>query len=177
MGTTAVLNARWIVPCGMPLLSSNAAIVLPAPYARSNPLTCWSSSARLRTTTFRLMMPAGTLGHIYVQAKRNKIPRETIQAFVGAFHGFGATRGVFLTASAFTSGAIEYARSVPSRVILIDGRRLVGLMIKHCVGVQVRQIYSPAENNADFFSFLDLPADPLATMSLQTGQYCSVARR
>ena len=95
------------------------------------------------------------LDRIYVQAKRykegNNISRETIQAFVGALHGFGATRGVFLTTSAFTSGAIEYARSVQSRVILIDRRRLVGLMIKYRVGVQVRQTYASVEIDADFF--------------------------
>jgi restriction system protein len=65
-----------------------------------------------------------------MQAKRykdgNNVARETIQAFLGALHGFGATRGDFLTTSAFTTGAIEYAKNVPSRVILIDGRRLVG---------------------------------------------------
>jgi restriction system protein len=95
------------------------------------------------------------LDRIYVQAKRykdgNNIARETIQAFVGALHGFGATRGVFLTTSAFTAGAIEYAKNVQSRVILIDGRRLVGLMIKYRVGVQVRQTYTSVEIDADFF--------------------------
>ena len=95
------------------------------------------------------------LDRIYVQAKRykdgNNIGRETIQAFVGALHGFGATRGVFLTTSAFTPGAIEYARNVQSRVILIDGLRLVGLMIKYRVGVQVQRTYTTVEIDADFF--------------------------
>jgi restriction system protein len=95
------------------------------------------------------------LDRIYVQAKRykagNNISRETIQAFVGALHGFGATRGVFLTTSAFTPGASEYANNVQSRVILIDGQRLVGLMIKYRVGVQVRQTYTSVEIDADFF--------------------------
>lgn len=95
------------------------------------------------------------LDRIYVQAKRykdgNNIGRETIQAFVGALHGFGATRGVFLTTSAFTPGAADYAKNVQSRVILIDGRRLVSLMIKYRVGVQVRQTYTAVEIDADFF--------------------------
>jgi restriction system protein len=95
------------------------------------------------------------LDRIYVQAKRykagNNISRETIQAFVGALHGFGATRGVFLTTSAFTPGAITYAENVSSRVILIDGQRLVALMIKYRVGVQVKQTYTTVEIDADFF--------------------------
>ena len=95
------------------------------------------------------------LDRIYVQAKRykegNNIGREMIQAFVGALHGFKATRGVFLTTSAFTPGAIEYARNVQSSVILIDGQRLVGLMIKYRVGVQVQRTYTTVEIDADFF--------------------------
>jgi restriction system protein len=95
------------------------------------------------------------LDRIYVQAKRykagNNISRESIQAFVGALHGFGASRGVFITTSAFTQFATSYAENVPSRVILIDGERLVALMIKYRVGVQVKQTYTVVEIDADFF--------------------------
>jgi restriction system protein len=95
------------------------------------------------------------LDRIYVQAKRyadgNTVGREAIQAFVGALHGVGASRGVFITTSAFTSGARDYVKAVPSRVILIDGVRLVGLMIKYRVGVQVRQSYDIVELDEDFF--------------------------
>ncbi|WP_285042850.1 restriction endonuclease [Plantibacter sp. LMC-P-059a] len=95
------------------------------------------------------------LERIYVQAKRykagNNISRETIQAFVGALHGFGASRGVFLTTSAFTPSATTYADAVPSRIILIDGERLVDLMIKYRVGVQVKHVYHTVEIDADFF--------------------------
>ncbi|WLQ05675.1 restriction endonuclease [Arthrobacter oryzae] len=95
------------------------------------------------------------LDRIYVQAKRyadgNTVGREAIQAFVGALHGVGASRGVFITTSAFTSGARDYVKAVPSRVILIDGVRLVGLMIKYRVGVQVKQSYDIVELDEDFF--------------------------
>ncbi|WP_310889768.1 restriction endonuclease [Clavibacter capsici] len=95
------------------------------------------------------------LDRIYVQAKRyaagNNIGRETIQAFVGALAGFGATRGVFLTTSAFTTHAVSYADSLQARVILIDGQRLVSLMIKYRVGVQVTRTYSTVEIDSDFF--------------------------
>lgn len=95
------------------------------------------------------------LDRVYIQAKRykagNNISGETIQAFVGALHGFGATRGVFLTTSAFTPAAISYTSKVPSRVVLIDGARLIDLMIKYRVGVQVRETYTAVELDADFF--------------------------
>lgn len=95
------------------------------------------------------------LDQIYVQAKRygegNSVGREAIQAFVGALHGKGATKGIFITTSTFTSGAKEYASVVPSRPILIDGARLVKLMIKYRVGIQVKQIYDVVAVDEDFF--------------------------
>lgn len=95
------------------------------------------------------------LDQIYVQAKRyadgNTVGRETIQAFVGALQGRGTSRGVFITSSSFTRGAVEYAQLVPTRVILIDGARLAALMIKYRVGVQVQQTYHAVEIDEDFF--------------------------
>lgn len=95
------------------------------------------------------------LDQVYIQAKRyregNNVGRESIQAFVGALHGFGASRGVFLTTSAFTNGAVDYAQKVPSRVILIDSNRLVDLMIAYRVGVQEKQRFSAVEVDEDYF--------------------------
>jgi restriction system protein len=95
------------------------------------------------------------LDQIYVQAKRyaegNHVGREAIQAFIGALHGFSASRGVFITSSSFTRGAADYARSIPTRIILIDGPRLTDLMIKYRVGVQVSRSYDVVEVDEDFF--------------------------
>lgn len=48
------------------------------------------------------------LDQIYIQAKRyterNTVGREAIQAFVGALHGKGATKGIFIITSTFTAG-------------------------------------------------------------------------
>ncbi|WP_026544396.1 restriction endonuclease [Arthrobacter sp. 35/47] len=95
------------------------------------------------------------LDQIYIQAKRYKlgsnVGRETIQAFVGALHGAGASRGVFITTSSFTDHARTYAAGIPSRVILIDSVRLVNLMIKYRVGVQVKQTYDVVDLDEDYF--------------------------
>lgn len=77
--------------------------------------------------------------------------RPDIQAFVGALHGMGASRGIFITTSSFSPGAREYASSVSTRVILIDGERLAGLMIKYGIGVQTRDIFTVVEVDEDFF--------------------------
>ena len=95
------------------------------------------------------------LERVYVQAKRygkdNNVQRPDIQGFVGALHGVGANRGVFITTSRFSSGALEYAKSIGTRVVLIDGQRLTELMIKYGVGVQQRRVFTVVEVDEDYF--------------------------
>lgn len=95
------------------------------------------------------------LNRVYIQAKRygdgNTVGRPDLQAFVGALAG-KADSGVFMTTSRFSDGAREYARNVPTRVILIDGKRLTSLMIRYGVGVQVRETYTVVEIDEDFFA-------------------------
>lgn len=95
------------------------------------------------------------LSRIYVQAKRyaldTSVGRPEIQAFVGALHGNQAGHGVFITTARFSSGARNYAESVPTRVVLIDGKRMASLMIRFGVGVQVKQTLQVAEVDEDFF--------------------------
>lgn len=95
------------------------------------------------------------LSRIYVQAKRyaldGNVCRPEIQAFVGALHGQQANQGVFITTSRFSSGARQYADSVPTRVVLIDGPRLAALMIRYGVGVQVSRTVKIVEVDEDFF--------------------------
>lgn len=82
---------------------------------------------------------------------RSTIDRETIKALVGALHGVSATKGVFITTSAFTQHAKDYASGIPTRTILIDGNRLVSLMIKYRVGVQIERRYDVVDIDEDFF--------------------------
>lgn len=95
------------------------------------------------------------LSRIYVQAKRYaldaSVSRPEIQAFVGALHGNQANQGVFLTTARFSSGARQYAESIGTRVILIDGQRLASLMIRYGVGVQVKRTVHIVEIDEDFF--------------------------
>ena len=95
------------------------------------------------------------LRRVYIQAKRfaegNSVGRPDIQRFVGALTG-KADSGVFLTTSVFSDHAIEWARNLPVRVILVDGRRLADLMIKYSVGVQVSKTFEAVEVDEDFFS-------------------------
>lgn len=95
------------------------------------------------------------LSRVYIQAKRyadgNVVQRPDVQSFVGALSG-KADNGVFITTSRFSDGAKTYAESVPTRIILIDGKKLTELMIRYGVGVQTKETYKIVEVDEDFFA-------------------------
>lgn len=91
------------------------------------------------------------LEKVFVQAKRwqNPVGPESVQAFYGALEGRRANKGVFITTSSFTSGAIDFA-SLIEKVVLIDGPRLAELMIEYGVGVSHRLVKIP-RIDSDYF--------------------------
>lgn len=95
------------------------------------------------------------LSRVYIQAKRyardNGVGRPDVQGFVGALHG-RADSGVFITTSHLSQGARDYVASSPTRIVLIDGKRLTDLMIQFGVGVQASEIYTIVEIDEDFFA-------------------------
>jgi restriction system protein len=90
---------------------------------------------------------------IYIQAKRweNPVSRPEIQKFAGALQGKRAKKGIFITTSSFSRESHEFARSIDSKIILIDGERLAKLMIEHNVGVVVGQTYEIKRMDSDYF--------------------------
>lgn len=64
--------------------------------------------------------------------------RPEVQAFYGALAG-RKVRKVILTTSTFSRDAIEFAKQVGESIVLVDGVRLAGLMIRHGVGVDRRR--------------------------------------
>lgn len=96
------------------------------------------------------------LDRIYVQAKRygsgSVVGRPEVQGFVGSLVGLGANKGVFVTTSSFSKQALEYAKGLQQRVILIDGERLSELMIEFNVGVRTSRVVQIKRLDEDFFS-------------------------
>lgn len=92
---------------------------------------------------------------IYLQAKMWKtetsIGRPEIQKFVGALHGQRAKKGVFITTSSFSKGAIEYVKVIEPKVILIDGKTLTNLMIEFNVGTTTVESYQIKKIDLDYF--------------------------
>lgn len=90
---------------------------------------------------------------IYLQAKRweNIVGRPEIQKFAGALLGQNAKKGIFITTSSFTQGAIDYVTRIDSKIILVDGGRLTELMIEHNVGVTPVARYEIKKIDSDYF--------------------------
>lgn len=89
---------------------------------------------------------------IYVQAKHyapdHAVGRPEIQAFVGAIAGRDG-KGLFVTTSKFSKQAREYADH--QHVVLVDGARLIELMIEHDFGVSTRKVYKLKTVDTDLF--------------------------
>ena len=93
------------------------------------------------------------LEKIYIQAKRynsNKVRETDIRNFIGAMSG-DTRKGIFVTTSDFDEKAKVKARDAHHTIILLDGSRLVDLMHKFNVGVQIKNVYEVKTLDNDFF--------------------------
>lgn len=91
---------------------------------------------------------------VYVQAKRykadNTVGASAVREFAGALGDAGASGGVLITTSSFSSDAKKFAQRNP-RIILIDGPDLGRLMVQYGVGVAVTQTLKVTEVDENFF--------------------------
>jgi len=95
------------------------------------------------------------LDTVYIQAKRwqGSVGRPEIQKFVGALHGKGAKKGIFITTSNFSKEASGYASNMyDPKVVLIDGIQLTNLMIDNDIGVSKVTSYEIKKVDSDYFS-------------------------
>jgi restriction system protein len=92
---------------------------------------------------------------IYVQAKRyaqgNTISASEIRDFFGALNLKKAQKGIFFTTSTFSPSAIQTARDLSTRIVLIDGEQLANLMIKYGVGCRTEEVLHLKKIDDEFF--------------------------
>ena len=90
---------------------------------------------------------------IYLQAKRwqGTVGRPEIQKFVGALHGKRAKKGIFITTGTFSTEALDFVSKIESKVALIDGKQLAGMMIDFNVGVTPQAAYETKRVDSDYF--------------------------
>jgi len=79
---------------------------------------------------------------IYVQSKRyhegKDINELDLRSFVGSLDAQHATKGVYVTASAFHINSVKYVNSLHNaKVRLIDGKQLVELMQRYGIGLKI----------------------------------------
>jgi restriction system protein len=91
---------------------------------------------------------------IYIQAKRwdGVVGRPEVQKFSGALQGHRASKGIFITTSAFSKEAEEYVSRINSKIVLINGETLAQLMIDHNVGVSSVSSYEIKKIDSDYFT-------------------------
>lgn len=92
---------------------------------------------------------------VYVQAKRyaegNNVGAGAVRDFYGALSLKKAHKGIFVTTSAFSPQAIETARGLGSRIVLMDGAQLARLMIRYNVGCRDEEVLHVKKIDEDFF--------------------------
>ena len=94
------------------------------------------------------------LDNIYIQSKRwtdKPVGSPDIDQFAGALSKKKATKGIFITTSAFTRDALASVREYSSRIILIDGIMLADYMIDYNAGVSIGSTYEIKKMDSDFF--------------------------
>ena len=97
------------------------------------------------------------LEKVYVQAKRwaNQVGEPEIRNFSGSLDPYGATKGVFITTSTFSSTARQTAQNISAGnkfIRLVDGPELARLMIAHGVGVVTEYTYEIKKLDENYFA-------------------------
>jgi restriction system protein len=110
------------------------------------------------------------LDQVCIQAKRlrpgNPVPISEVRDFAGSLEARHAAKGVFVSTSHFSPGAAEFCAKLSRKVVLIDGHRLTDLMIRHNIGVRIKDTYQFKRIDTSYFS---------ATPSISTAETISAS--
>ncbi len=88
-----------------------------------------------------------------VQVKRHRraIQRKDLDALRGSLYRFNAVRGTIIATSRFSKGTIDAAFATGAAPItLIDGDKLIDLLIEHGIGVRKRTVELLEVDPSDF---------------------------
>jgi restriction system protein len=77
--------------------------------------------------------------------------RPEIQKFAGALQGQRARKGIFITTGSFSRDALEFSSRIDSKIVLIDGKKLVDLLVDHNIGVSIVKSYEMKKIDSDYF--------------------------
>lgn len=95
------------------------------------------------------------LAKIFFQAKRykedNPVTASNLRDFVGTLEVNGVNKGVFMTTSRFPRDSENVISKTQKSIVLIDGPKLVNLMIEYNVGVSTTKTILVKRIDNDFF--------------------------
>jgi restriction system protein len=95
------------------------------------------------------------LDAIYLQAKRlrpgTSVSAPQVRDFLGSLEKHHATKGVFVTTGEFTAAARAATENLAKRVVLINGKDLTELMVRHCIGVRLVETFQFKEVDVSYF--------------------------
>jgi len=99
--------------------------------------------------------------HISIQAKRyaldKNVGRNEVQSFVGAVAGTPSKKGVFITTSDYTKGAMDYVESLNGSptIILINGQQLTEYIYDYGLGLQTEKVLKVMKMDMDYWDAMD----------------------
>ncbi len=74
-----------------------------------------------------------------------------IREFFGALNLKRAQKGIFITTLSSTSSAIQTAKDLGVRIVLINGKELAKLMLRYNIGSRDEQVLHLKKIDEDFF--------------------------
>jgi len=81
----------------------------------------------------------------------NSVRAGNIRNFCGSLDRFKATKGLFVSASTFTSSERQTAEQLSKRIVLMDRDQLARLMIFHGVGCVIEETLYVKKVDEKFF--------------------------
>lgn len=99
--------------------------------------------------------------HISIQAKRyaldNNVARTEVQGFVGAVAGTPSKKGIFITTSDYTKGAMDYVESLNGSptIILMNGQQLAEYIYDYGLGLQTEKVLKIMKMDIDYWDAMD----------------------
>lgn len=88
---------------------------------------------------------------IYAINKKDEINISDLQLFAGSIVSKGLTKGIFISTSSFDTNISEYVKNqLNLKIILIDGKKLIKLMVENNIGISKINVELQTINN-DYF--------------------------
>ena len=70
---------------------------------------------------------------------------------MGTLDLHGVNKGIFITTSKFPKDTADILKRTQKNIRLVDGHKLVNLMIEHDIGVNTEKVYRIKKIDSDFF--------------------------